>query len=137
MSEENVELVRDVYDALNEVNFDEALALADPPPEFEFVPSGALIPDLSGVLRGPEGLRRLAEFVGEFDDPHLEVHEIADGGDRVFAEVTLRGRGKQSGVETSWDFWHVWTLLEARIIRGQGFTDRNTALEAAGLSTSR
>ena len=50
-----------MYEALNRGDIEGALALADPLPDFEFVPSGVLIPDLSGIQRGPEGLRRLME----------------------------------------------------------------------------
>jgi ketosteroid isomerase-like protein len=134
MSQENVELVRQVFDAFNRGDVEQAMALGDPPPEYEFVPSGVLIPDLSSVQRGPEGARRLAEaFLGEFEDPQFEVHELIDAGDQVFVSATLRGRGKQSGVETSWDVWNVLTVRDGRIVRGLGFTDRDAALEAAGL----
>jgi hypothetical protein len=40
---------------------------------------------------------------GEFEEPHVELHELIDAGDQVFASATFRGRGKQSGAETSWD----------------------------------
>jgi uncharacterized protein len=135
MSQENVELVRQLIEALNRGDLEAALALADAPPEFEFVPSGVLIPDLSGVLRGPEGLRRLVEvFWSGFDDLGIEVHELVDARDQVFASFTFWGRGKQSGAETSWDAWGVWTVRDGRMLRFQGFTDRDPALEAAGLS---
>ena len=135
MSQENVELLRRFIEAFNRGDLEGALALADAPSEFEFVPSGVLIPDLSGVLRGPEGLRRLAEvFWGEFDDPRIEVQELTDAGDQVFVSFTFRGRGKQSGAETSWDTWGVWTVRDGRLVRFLGFTDRDPALEAAGLS---
>ncbi len=72
-------------------------------------------------------------FWGEFDDPYIEVHELIDAGAQVFASVTFRGRGKQSGAETSWDLWAVWTVRDGRLVRFRGFTDRDAALEAAGL----
>ena len=68
------------------------------------------------------------------EDPHLEVHELTDAGDQVLAALTLRGRGKQSGVETSWEIWHVWTLRDGRVVGHQAFTNRAEALAAAGLS---
>ena len=68
-----------------------------------------------------------------FEEPRIKVHELTDAGNQVFAEVTLRGRGKQSGVETSWHIWHVWTAQAGKIIRGQAFTSRREALQAAGL----
>src|SRR6185295_6801310 len=134
MSEENVELVRRGIDAINRGDIEGALALADPLPEFEFVPSGVLIPDLAGVQWGPEGMRRVLEvFLGEFDESQFEVHEFIDVRDQVFVSFTMRGRGKQSGAKTSWDVWNVWTVRDGRIARILGFTDRDKALEAAGL----
>jgi ketosteroid isomerase-like protein len=73
-------------------------------------------------------------FLGEFGDPHFEVHELMDAGGQVFASFTLRRRGKRSGAETSWDGWTVWTVRDGRLARGLGFTDRDAALKAAGLS---
>ena len=99
------------------------------------MPSGVLIPDLASVQRGPEAFRRIIEsFWGEFDDPHVELHEFIDAGDQVFTSFTLRGRGKHSGVETTWDALSVWTVRDGRLVRWLGFTDRDAALEAAGLS---
>lgn len=46
--------------------------------------------------------------------------------------LTIRGRGKQSGIEVSWDIWQRWTLRDGKIARGQGFTSKAAALEAAG-----
>ena len=135
MSEENVEVVQRVFEALNRGDIESAIELADTPPEFEFVPSGVLIPDLASVQRGPEAFRRIQEwFWGEFDDPRIEVHELIDAGDVVFTSFTASGRGKQSGVETTWDVLSVWTVRDGRIVRWLGFTDRDAALEAAGLS---
>jgi ketosteroid isomerase-like protein len=46
----------------------------------------------------------------------------------------LRGRGKQSGAEVSWDVWAVRTVRDGRFVRWETFSDRGAALEAAGLS---
>jgi ketosteroid isomerase-like protein len=135
MSEENVELIRRITEAVDRGDLDGAVAIANPLPEFEFDPS-TWFPqaDLVGVQRGPEGLRRVLEpFWSEFDDLHVELHELIDAGDQVFASATVRGRGKHSGVETGLDLWGVWTVREGRAVRWQGFTNRAAALEAAGL----
>jgi ketosteroid isomerase-like protein len=64
----------------------------------------------------------------------FEIHELIDAGDRVFISATFRGRGKHSGAETSWGpLWGVWTVRDGRMVRWLGFTDRDAALEAAGL----
>jgi ketosteroid isomerase-like protein len=107
--------------------------VADIAPDFEYVTTGA-IPGVGGVYRGPEGLRRFLEsFWGEFEEPRVEVRESIEAGDQVVAALTFRGRGKQSGVDTNWDIWQVWTMRDGKSVRGQAFTSRNEALEAAGL----
>ncbi len=73
-------------------------------------------------------------FYGAFDSIQMEVHELIGAGDRVFSSFTLRGRGKRSGAVTTFDGWLVWTVRDGRIARLLGFTDRDPALEAAGLS---
>ena len=135
MSQESVEVVRRIFEAFSRGDFEGGIELAATPPEFEFVPSGALIPDLASVQRGPDAFGRVVEtFLAEFDDPRVELHELIDAGDQVFTSFTLRGRGKRSGVETSWDPLSVWTVRDGRLVRWLGFTDRDAALKAAGLS---
>jgi ketosteroid isomerase-like protein len=134
MSQENVAVVRRLFDAYNRGDIEGMIALANAPADFEFVPSGVLIPDLSTVQRGPEGLRRLVEtFYDAFDSIQVEVHELIGAGDRVFSSFTLHGRGKRSGAVTTFDGWLVWTVRDGRVAHLLGFTDRDPALEAAGL----
>jgi ketosteroid isomerase-like protein len=73
-------------------------------------------------------------FWEEFDEPNIKIRELIDAGDEVLTWVTFRGRSKQSGVETSFDLWHVWTLRNGKAVRGRCFRSRETAVEAAGLS---
>jgi ketosteroid isomerase-like protein len=131
MSQENVEVVRQATEAFNEGDVEGSIAhLA---PEFEYVATGS-IPGAEGVYRGHEGWRRFLElFWGEFDEAHIEIRDLVASDDHVVATQTFQGRGKQSGVETSWDLWLVWTLLDGKVVRGQGFTSESDALEAAGL----
>jgi uncharacterized protein len=132
MSEENLELVRDSYDAYNRGDL-EAMA-DDVAPEFEYVATG-VIPDTPAVYRGPEAWSQFSAWLrDEFNDARVDVHELTDAGDRVLAEVCLRGRGKQSGLETTWNIWHVWTLRDGKVLRGQAFGHRADALKAAGLA---
>jgi ketosteroid isomerase-like protein len=132
MSEENVEVVRRGYEAFNRGDLDGMVA--DFAPTFEYLASGA-VPGTGGVYRGPEGLKEfMSWFFGEFSDARADINELIDAGDRVLVGTTARGRGKQSGVESGWHLWHLWTLREGKIVRGEGFTDRDEALEAAGLS---
>jgi ketosteroid isomerase-like protein len=58
---------------------------------------------------------------------------LVDAGERVLASVTFRGRGKQSGAEAAWSVWQLWTTRDGKVVRGQGFTNREETLEAAGM----
>ena len=132
MSQENVELVRRAYEAFNRGDIDGALAVLAP--DFEYTPSGA-IPGVTATYRGPEGFKR---FVGwlldQFDDVQFEINDVVGhDDDQLVFRHTNRGRGKRSGVETSWDVWQVWTLRDGQAVRGEGFTSREKALEAARL----
>jgi hypothetical protein len=91
MSQENVDLFRRFIEAFNSGDLEGAIALADPPLEFESVPSVDFPPDLADVQRGPEGFRQLVEgFWAEFDAPHIEVHELIDAGDQVVVSASFR-----------------------------------------------
>jgi uncharacterized protein len=131
MSQENVEMVRRAYEAFNRGDSDGIVA--DLAPEFEYVATGTN-PGQSGVYRGPEGFRWFLEgFWGEFDDARIEINELIEAGDQVLASLTMRGRGKQSGVEARWDVWQLWTAKDGKAVHGHGFTSKAKALEAAGL----
>jgi ketosteroid isomerase-like protein len=58
---------------------------------------------------------------------------LIEASDQVLASVTFRGHGRQSGVEAEWSLWQLWTVRDGRFVRGQGFTNREEALEAAGV----
>ena len=133
MSQENVEIVRQSLETFNEGDVEGSFADVIAP-EFEYIPTGR-IPGAEEVYRGPEGWRRFQElFWGEFDEARVEIRDLVASDDHVVAAQSFRGRGKQSGVETSWDLWQVWTLRDGKAVRGQGFTIESDALKAAGLS---
>jgi ketosteroid isomerase-like protein len=131
MSQENVELVRRAYEAYGRGDTDGAVA--DFAPDCRYTAAGT-IPDRTGVFHGPEGYKKFIGWVrSEFDDVQAEIDELIDAGDAVVVGSTLRGRGRQSGAETKFTFWQVWTIQNRKFERGQGFASRDEALEAAGL----
>jgi ketosteroid isomerase-like protein len=129
MSDENLELVRRSIEAFNRGDLD--AAVADASPDMEYVATGA-IPDLRGVFRGRKEYRRFLHWVSDaFDDGRTEASELIDLGDQVVVALTITGRGRQSGVETSWDIWQLWTLRDGKFVHGQSFMSREEALDAA------
>ena len=129
MSQENVEIVRRVYDALSQGDFERALEDAEP--DFEWMPPEQ---DIQGPVQGAESLRRFLKDQNEaFEDFRVEAEELKEHGDQVLALIRVRGRGRASGVEFDIRAATLWTFRGGRLIRGQVFPEREKALEAAGL----
>jgi ketosteroid isomerase-like protein len=132
MSEENVEVVRQVWRAYKDGGIDAALdyiaedCVCDDFPE---------LPDRA-TYRGREGFReRYWHFVNSWGDFALEPVEFIDaGGDVVVADVAMTGRGKGSAAPMDASAVFVYEVRNDKIVRDRPFTSRGQALEAAGLS---
>jgi ketosteroid isomerase-like protein len=131
MSEENVETVRRVYEGVN-ARLEVPPELFDPGYEFD---NTELWPDVVEVLGFTAAQEVMREYWETFEAYHVEIDEViyADEG-RVVDVVRDGGRMKGTDTEVSNRFIHVWTLRDGRIVRLSVHTDRNRALEAAGLS---
>ncbi len=133
MSKENVEIVRRFLERAQEEP-DAVWDIFEDRAEWE-VPDAVTAPDLAGVSRGPDGVRRwFSRWVGAFEDWNYEVEEMLSGENTVAAHIHQWGRGKTSGVPVDQRFWQVWTLRDGKAVRVTHCLDRIEALEAAGLS---
>ena len=132
MSQENLQLVRRVYDLWNRGDAVAASELFDP----EVVWHGYThLPD-SGRRDGVDAVRAwvtdFAEAWGEFGVSIERLVEVED--DAVLALVRMSGRGRDSGVEvTSGVDGHLWTIRGGRIVAVRLFQGSRAALEAVGL----
>ncbi len=131
MSQENVEIVRRIYD--------EGLIDKDPEwlfelatPDIAYVnPPYAVEP---GVRHGPvEVVRAMRAFAEVWEKSRHELHELFDCGDMVVAAVSWYTRSRGSESELLQEEAHTWGLREGRITRFEWGKDLGTALEAAGL----
>ena len=129
MSQENVEVVRRMYDAFGGGDADGALAHFDP--EVVFDASHRVD---GRVGRGHEELVAiLSEWLSTWNEWREEVEEIRDAGNQVLVIGTQRGRGKGSGVEWENRFGHLYEVQGGKITRWTVYSDLSEALEAAGL----
>jgi len=131
MSQENVELVRRIYqDGLFDDQPDQVLALAAP--DVEYVnPPEAVDP---GVRRGTAEVARAFQNISEsFDSFRHELHELFDAGDSVVAWVSFCTRSGGSETQVVQKEAHTWTLRGGRVVRFEWGRDLKAALEAAGL----
>lgn len=131
MSLGNVEIVRRVFDAFNRRDIAAFLELLDP--DVEWVPILAVLE--GRVYRGHADVRRWIEDLAT-DWEFFEVHpeELDDLGDRVLVSGHWRARGRASGVELdnqpgTW----LYEIRDGKVVSMLTFTDRDEALEAAGL----
>ena len=130
MSEENVELVRHLYESgLFDRDPEELLKLATP--DIEYVnPPYAVEPGVRhGLVAVAQAMRRFAEV---WDTSRHELRELYDCGDAVVAAVKWHIRGRGSEQEFVNKEAHTWTLRGGRIARFEWGQDLGTALAAAG-----
>jgi ketosteroid isomerase-like protein len=129
VSQENVEVVQQIYGELNSRH-------AFPPQLF----ADDFVADLSGVsldvreLYGLEETERvLARYFGTFDDFHVSAEVVWTDTDRVLTAIRDGGRIAGSRAEV-WNYYlHVWTLRDGRAVRLSSHTERTEAFKAVGV----
>jgi ketosteroid isomerase-like protein len=132
MSQENVEIVRNAFDAFTEGDMDGVLRLCD---EDIVVTQPPDLPGAPAEQRGHGGvLEAFAFWPEQWDDFRVKILRIvADPGDFVIVTVRTSGRGKQSGAEVDTTFTFVFIIRDEKIVEWQLFMSEEQALEAAGL----
>jgi ketosteroid isomerase-like protein len=131
MSEENVEIVRRGFEAINRGDIEGAVSYADPDSELH----SAIVGSAEGnVYRGHDGLRQwFAEVMESFEELRTELTEFRDLGDRVVAFGHIHARGRESGLELDAVTGWVVTVRNGKVLRAEGYLSYVEALEAAGL----
>jgi ketosteroid isomerase-like protein len=135
MSQENVEIVRRLTEAMVRGDPDSFVACCSPDVDWE--ENTAAFFGLRANYRGHEAIREWFQeaVVENWDAISFEIEENVEAPDgRVLTGGVLTARGKGSGVQTRRRFWFVVWVKNGKITRRQVFLDRKEALEAAGLS---
>jgi ketosteroid isomerase-like protein len=137
VSARNLELAREGYEVLNRGEIDRFLAeFVDPDYEFH---TGVEVPSIPSVVRGRDGLRVWFEqwyqepWEGQLQMNVERIEELDD--DRVLALLTLRAKGRGSGIPVGTEYAHISTFRDGLCTRVDGFPSWKQALRAAGLST--
>jgi ketosteroid isomerase-like protein len=139
MSQENVELVRRLFEA-----FQAGLKGDDPG---AYLDSEAVADDYEWVIPPPgldgrsvwRGRQGFVEFMGtwteQFEDWTVRIERLIDAGEnRVVAVTYQSGTGKGSGVPVEMSISQVHELEGGRLARVTNYLSHAEALEAAGLS---
>ena len=130
MSQENVEVIRHWFELQRDPKT--FFGLLDP--HVVFI-NYASAPE-PGPFVGHDGVREwVKNFRSGLGDFRIDATEIIDaGGDQVIVAQRVHGTGARSGAPYEHRFSSLFTLLNGRIVRVQGFETHAQALEAAGLS---
>jgi ketosteroid isomerase-like protein len=130
MSQENQKIIGDMYEALNRGDWEAALGHTSPEIEWETDPRHPQ----AGIYRGQEAFRGFLEDIeAPFGATVIEPERFFSQGDQVVAFIKIRRRPTGSSAEVQIQIGELWKLRDGKIVRGQGFGEREKALEAAGL----
>jgi hypothetical protein len=88
------------------------------------------------AIRGKDAwLAAVSDWLDAADDWRIIIKNVSDfAGDQVLVESRNAIRGKGSGLQIEQAIWTVVTVRQGKIAAISDFTDRSTALEAAGRS---
>jgi ketosteroid isomerase-like protein len=132
MSQENVTIVREAFEAAVRNDWSTASAAFDP--NVEWVETPSLGPDAS-TYTGIDELRAAIEsWTGMWSEYGADVARYADGGDDVVILIRERGHGGLSGAAVDRELGEVCTVREGKVVRVRLYGNWADALEAAGLS---
>jgi uncharacterized protein len=131
VSSQNIELVRRLIEAFNtETDGDlyDVLWAEDA----EVWPASGF-PE-GGPFQGRDQIRGFFDGLREgWEGTSVVVGELEEAGDKVLVSVQWRAVGAASGLEASSDWMIVYTVRGEQVVRVQFFSDRDAAIDAAGL----
>jgi uncharacterized protein len=129
MSQENVDAVKAGFDALRRGDVEDLLERIHPEFEFTTPPALSVEPD---TYRGEEGVRRYFDsFYEVMDEVQFVPDEFIEAGERVVVPVTLRARGKETGLEVEQRIFQVWSVRDGLASRVEVFATLEEAMDAA------
>jgi ketosteroid isomerase-like protein len=138
MSEQDVQLVRRLYDAVAARDNETVLSIYHPEVVWDHTHNS----DLAGLwggqtlFHGHDGVRRWSrEFYEAWERVEAELEDVIDAGDVVVVVLNYGGRGRVSGIEIGFTrMAGVLTIREGQVVRADWYRDAAEALEAAGVS---
>ena len=136
MSQENLDVVRRIFEASVRRDVETVLALYDPEVEWDGSRhrwGEVMVGDLK--WKGHAALRRFfRRYYEMWEGFEFDIEELLDVGGYVISVVTSRARGRSSGVVVEWaEQVAIWTIRDGRAVRVVWFPSREEALEAVGL----
>ena len=133
MSQENLEIVRGVYEAANRGDIDSVSSHIHPDIEFH---TYAQSPE-AGVYRGKDAVQKYNEnLFDQFESLRIELDELVDSGESVVVMSTQHAVPKGAREEMTVQVIEVWTLRDGMLAQRRSYATRDEGLKAAGLGTT-
>jgi ketosteroid isomerase-like protein len=131
VSEQNLQRTRHLLDAFNRLDVDSVAGDFDAEVELHEWPTAPG----AEIYRGIDGVRlALDSWFEIWEWMQVEIVDLVDAGDRVLVTLDQRAKGKGSEAEVEIRSFNVYTFREGKVIRMELFTEREPALDAAGLT---
>jgi len=130
MSQENVEIVRRIYDEIN-LHGEFPREWFDP----DCVTDWTHVAPDGGLYRGVDATNAaVASYFGTFEDFHVEAEDIVYADqERVVAAIRDGGRIRGSNREVTNRYFHAWAFRDGRVVRLSSHLDKAQALKAVGV----
>jgi ketosteroid isomerase-like protein len=129
MSETNADLVRQGFEAMRDGDVDALVPFIHP--DFEATTPAALAAE-PDTYRGVDGIRRYFDsFYEAMDRVNFEPQDFIQVGERVVVPLTLRARGRTTGIETAQDVVTIWDVKDGKAIRIEVYATLEEAMAAA------
>jgi ketosteroid isomerase-like protein len=131
MSQENVDLVRSIYAALDRGDAEavEALLEGRVAPDYELHPLY-----FDRVYKGADAIQQLLADISEtWEDYRQEVEEIVDLGEHLLVLARMTARGAGGGVPIDERIAMLLRFQGETLVWSKSFSSKSEALEAVGL----
>ena len=126
-----IDVVLATFEAFDAEDFDAIAEMAHPDVELHDWPEAAD----PQVYRGPTAIQEAREeWSKAWESVRAEPVDFVENDDRVLVVLRTTARGRGSSIDVEMQTFGVYTFRDEKIRKLQYFTDRESALEAAGLT---
>lgn len=130
MSEDNVRIVKDAYDAFKRGDIEALLSKLSEDVEW-ITPGPTDIMPAAGTRKGRDGVKEFFSTLAAQEDVELfEPQEYIAQGDKVVAISKYRGRVKATGRTADAELVHVFEIKDGKVKRFKEYYDTASVLPA-------
>jgi ketosteroid isomerase-like protein len=132
VSAEDVEVLRQIFDAFNSEDIDLILSFTHPDFEVEVPPDFSAEPD---TYRGRDGMRRYwASFQDAMAEIRFQPERLWDAGQVVVVVMHVTAKGRQTAIPVEQRGVGVWTICDRKAMRLRLYASQSEALRSVGLT---